>query len=112
MKLTNAEHAIVAAPKILYLLSAEKSGGKDKFFERSGFSVAQWEVLQAAVLQHGQAYDTVNVVTTDFGVKYVVEGKLSTPDGLNPFVRSIWQIDHGETVPRFVTAYPVQEKTR
>ncbi len=38
-----------------------------------------------------------------------VEGKLSTPDARDPLVRSVWFIEHGEDVPRFVTAYPMRK---
>lgn len=109
MTLPDADAAKVLERKILYLLSEEMSGGKAKFFKEFGFSVAQWEVLKMAVLHNAQTYAVTQVVSTDFGVKYLVEGTFSTPDGRNPFVRSVWQIDHGKTVPRFVTAYPVRE---
>lgn len=109
MKLLNADQANVPEAKILYLLSEEKSGGKDKFFKGFGFSVAQWEVLKTAVLRHAQTHEVAEVVNTDFGVKYLIEGQLVTPDERDPLVRSVWQIDHEETNPRFVTAYPVKE---
>ncbi|MDL1900319.1 hypothetical protein FBR02_06075 [Anaerolineae bacterium CFX9] len=109
MKLPNADQAVVPEAKVLYLLSEEKSGGKDKFFKGFGFSVAQWEVLQAAVLRHAQTHEVAQVIDTDFGVKYIIEGAFVTPDERDPIVRSVWQIDHEDTIPRFVTAYPVKE---
>jgi len=43
------------------------------------------------------------------GTKYVVDGKIETPVGKTPMVRTVWIIDTGETVPRLVTAYPYEE---
>lgn len=45
---------------------------------------------------------------TAFGVRYVVVGILSTPDGRGPTVRTVWFIEHGEEIPRLVTAYPAK----
>ena len=42
---------------------------------------------------------------SSFGVKYVIDGPLQTPDGRNPSVRAIWFVETGEKQPRFVTAY-------
>ncbi|MDX2161387.1 MAG: hypothetical protein SF162_08700 [bacterium] len=109
MKMPNADQAVVPAAKVFYLLSEQKSGGKDKFFKKFGFFVAQWERLQAALLRHGQTHEVTQIIVTDFGVKYLIDGHLVTPDERNPFVRSVWQLDHQANNPRFVTAYPVKE---
>ena len=42
-----------------------------------------------------------------FGVHYVIEGSLITPDGRNPNVRVIWIYDDGGDTPRLVSAYPL-----
>jgi len=43
------------------------------------------------------------------GKKYIVDGRIETPTGKVPIVRTVWIIDRGETVPRLVTAYPHEE---
>lgn len=65
--------------------------------------------MQAAVLGHAQTHEVAQVIHTDFGVKYIIEGAFETPNERDPIVRSVWQIDHEDTNPRFVTAYPVKE---
>ena len=47
---------------------------------------------------------------TDFGPRYEVEGSLKTPDGREPFIRSVWQFDKGEVAPRLITAYPLEAR--
>ncbi|MBV9734399.1 MAG: hypothetical protein JO209_00715 [Acidisphaera sp.] len=47
----------------------------------------------------------LTVENTGFGIKYVVRCVLTTPDGRDPCVLSVW-IDDAVGRPRFVTAYP------
>jgi len=45
-------------------------------------------------------------VLTPFGNKYRLEGRMLGPNGRRAAVVSIWIIRGGETIPRFVTAFP------
>ena len=49
---------------------------------------------------------SARVVETPYGPRYHVEGAIETPDGRNPRVRTVWQIDLGSNYPRFITAHP------
>jgi hypothetical protein len=40
------------------------------------------------------------------GTKYIVDGEIVSPVGKNPVVRTVWIVDHGQTIARLVTAYP------
>lgn len=107
--LKDADHAIVTKRKIVeYLLSRSHATGRSKsrYFEKFGFSVGGWRELRSALLNHARHNTVVSVEETSFGTKYVVEGRLRTPDGRDPNVRSVWFIETGEVAPRFVTAYP------
>jgi hypothetical protein len=44
---------------------------------------------------------------TRFGIRFVIDGPLSAPDGTVLNVRSAWFIDAGGETPRFVTAHPL-----
>jgi hypothetical protein len=112
VKLPNIEQAFVEEEKITgYLLSETHSGGREKqaFFSRFGFSVAEWEVMAEALIQHAQDHEVVREISAVHGTKYVIEGALLTPDERNPTVRTVWIIDTGETAARLVTAYPLKE---
>ena len=103
MFVPNAAQAVIAAPKITdYLLT---NPGKAKFFLAFGFTVAQWRVLRDALLRHVVTHEFVREIVLDDGVKYVVEGRLQSPDGRNPLVRSVWMIDGGRNSPRLISAY-------
>ncbi len=109
MKLPYPEQALLAHSKITeYLLHEGNESGKAGFFIRFGFSVSQWNLLAEALLEHAKTYEVVQAVTTQHGTKYIIEGKLSTPDERNPTIRAIWLIEHEQTTARFITAYPMK----
>lgn len=113
MKLPYLEKAIIPEAKIVrYLLNEAHPTGKDKtaFFIRFGFSVAQWEILRQALLDHVQTHEVAAMLETEEGVHYTVEGDIQTPDGRDPIIRAVWAIDSGSEVPRFITAYPLKRK--
>ena len=110
MKLPNSENAYVEYTKAVhYLLSMEHPDGKDKaiYFIDRGFSSEQWQHFAQALRTHGAGHDVVRVIESSYGPKFVIEGVMETPDGLNPFVRTVWIINPGVAEPRLVTAYPI-----
>ena len=91
-----------------YLLSSANPRGRAKagFFLSFGFSAARWEELAEALRRHAASHAVARVLETACGPRYHVDGEIETPDGRNPLVRTVWQIDLGSNVPRFLTAYP------
>ena len=109
MKLPNASQARVAREKITgYLLAEnpESGGGKPGFFVRFGFRADDWQTLADALKAICAEYDVVDVLETPYGIKYVIEGWIDTPDGRNPQVKTVWQIDWDKDYPRLISAYP------
>lgn len=108
MKLPFLENAVVEEHKVTtYLLSDERSEGKAAFFAAFGFTRERWDLLRDALLEHGASHEVFLGGNNPFGVKYVVEGPLRTPDGRSPRVRSVWILETGSSAPRLVTAYPL-----
>ena len=110
MKLPNASNATVEREKIVdYLLNTEHPIGASKahFFTHFGFSVDKWKSLADALLAHGQTGTVAQTRQTKHGPRYEVEGRLQTPAGRTPFIRSVWQLDDGAVAPRLITAYPL-----
>ena len=102
MRLPNARLARAQREKITgYLLAENPDSGRGKpgFFAAFGFSADNWQALADALLAVGQGYDVVDILETSFGIKYVIEGQVETPDGRNPRVRTVWQIDWGKDCP-------------
>lgn len=109
-RLPNVERAVVDERKITeYLLAEHHPFGRAKarFFRRFGFRAEAWEVLRDALLDHAQVNAVAWRAATPFGMKYLIEGPLITPDGRAPVVRAVWFVETGQEWPRFVTAYPL-----
>jgi hypothetical protein len=111
MKLPQADKAIVPEAKIVrYLLDLTSENGKAKarFFLSFGFTIAEWQVLAQALIQHTIDHEIAKIdKRPPFGVHYIIEGTLRTPDGRNPSVRVVWIIDDDDDTPRLVSAYPL-----
>src|SRR5580658_8986687 len=105
MNLPNGESARVEKEKIIgYLLNASHPYGSSKasFFTRFGFTVEDWELFAERLRDHGSGHPVGRVTETVFGPRYNVDGKIVTPDGRNPTIRTVWQMDHGEPAPRLI----------
>ena len=115
MLLPNTHLAIVESEKILdYLLNSEHPIGKSKarFFESAGFTRADWPDLAHALKLLAQTNEIASMVESPYGVKYIVDGELTCPDGRQPMVRTVWILDRLTTgelteAPRLVTAHPL-----
>lgn len=70
-------------------------------FVQGGSTVALGD-LRSYAASHGVA----RVVETAFGSRYHVDNRIETPDGRNPVIRSVWQVDTGFVHPRFIAAHP------
>jgi hypothetical protein len=49
--------------------------------------------------------DVTGTSTNQYGVVYEIDGPITTPSGRAVQFRSVWQIDTGADVPRFITMY-------
>jgi hypothetical protein len=58
--------------------------------------------LRTLLLTH----DITQISENAYGVAYEIEGFIKTPGGRSVRFCSIWQIDTGVDVPRFITMYP------
>jgi hypothetical protein len=93
MKLPNAHVAEVKREKIVdYLLNpAHRYGAsKERFFAEFGFRLEEWEVLAAALREHGEQNEAIQVKETGFGPRYEVQGELTAPDGRHPRICTVW----------------------
>jgi len=112
MQLPNASRARVDEEKIIdYLLNAKHpyGGSKASFFTQFGFTAERWESFAERLRQQGSSHPVSRVTETVFGPRYNVDGEIVSPDGRNPNIRTIWQMDHGVLAPRLITAYPIEK---
>jgi hypothetical protein len=109
MYLPNKSSAVISNSKILdYLLSETHAVGKSKarYFRSFGFDEANTSEFKAGVLNIAETEPVSEVSESAFGIKYVVDGELKTPNGVIIHVRTVWIIESGDTIPKLVTAYP------
>ncbi len=76
--------------------------------------VPQAKVTQFAdaLARHAAENEVAKSEQVRFGTRYVIDGIIHAPDGRTPNVRSVWFIEQGEPIPRFVTAYPLPRRNR
>jgi len=111
VNLPNATHALVERSKIVeYLLASDhpEGGGKADFFRRFGFTAEDWQILSNALVAHAGKHSVSSMSESKHGTKYRIDGPLQCPDGRSPSIRTIGIIDVRTSVPRLVTAYPLQ----
>jgi hypothetical protein len=109
MKVPGARFAEIDRAKIEdYLLSPVHPVGRFKsvVFNAMGYSRDSWRQLTADLRDHLNANDFIETKRNEFGLKYVVGGNLFAPSGAVADFFTVWIILDGESVPRFVTAYP------
>lgn len=108
--LPNCDLAYVENAKLSsYIMNPNHKEGwpKGRFLISHGFGLDDLETLRVALVCHGRENAVAATEQTAFGVKYGVDGLMTTPSGHVVFVRTVWQIDGVQTAPRFVTLKPI-----
>jgi hypothetical protein len=112
LKLPNNQNAEVDLRKLSdYLLSEAHPVGKSKakYFRSFGFNSENIEMLKQGFIAIARTEDVKEAISSPHGVKYVLDGSLQTPARVFIKLRTIWIIDKGVEIPRFITAYPIEE---
>lgn len=113
MMLPNAHNAVVEREKITEYLLADinpPDPSKPDFFFRFGFSADDWQAFAEALKLQGATNEVVRIVETPYGLRYHIDGSIDTPDGRNPWIKTVWQIDAGTDYPRLITARPLRRQ--
>lgn len=108
-KLPNAERAIIDAEKLRdYVLSSVHPVGRFKaaFFREIGHSAEDWQMFERDWREQFLSRAVTKVEESRYGQKFVIEGPLMGPAGETVQIVTVWVILKGESIPRFVTAYP------
>ena len=109
MKLPNGENAEIPLSKLVdYLLSLTHPVGKWKarVFQKYGFHAGNVDLLRNGLLAIAKSEDIEERIRSQHGIKYIIDGTLRGPLKAAIDVRTIWIVETGKDVPRFVTAYP------
>lgn len=109
MKVPNAKRAVIATDKLtgyLLNLSHKRGGAKARLLVSFGYRSDSPETLEADLRQQHLPLDVTDTEQNPYGVVYEIDGPITTPSGRAVRFRSVWQIDTGADVPRFITMYP------
>ncbi|KMO16731.1 hypothetical protein SQ03_13965 [Methylobacterium platani JCM 14648] len=94
-----------------YLLNAESDDGAAKaaLLMRFGFSPDRPLELMDALGRHPSPASWAAAFAAPHGIKHYFEGPLRSPDGRDPYIRSVWQVDYDrdDRSAKFVTIRPV-----
>ena len=82
-----------------------KGGPKARFFSAFGFDHSAPDMLAHALLNHVATGQVTGVTSDARGWLYAVVGPLTTPDGRDPDVVTVWIVRHIGAA-EFITAYP------
>ncbi len=109
MTVPNADQAMIAPDKLTgYLLnvSHKRGGPKARLLLRVGYRAGDSQRLEADLRTPHLSLDVTRTSDNAFGVVYEIEGPIKTPIGRIMRFCSVWQVDTGTDVPRFITMYP------
>lgn len=110
MMLPYRKNASIPQEKLTdYLLSETHVLGKfkAKFFRELGFNKTNVELLEKEIRIIVQTKEVNELISSPYGIKYLIEGPIKTPNGPTAMIQTIWIIESGTRRPRFITAYPL-----
>jgi uncharacterized protein DUF6883 len=108
MTVPNADRAIIAADKLTaYLLnmSHKRGAAKARLLLRVGYRTDAPHVLEEDLRAQHLSLEVTRTHKNAYGV-YEIVGPIRTPNGSRVHFCSVWQVDSGTDVPRFITMYP------
>lgn len=109
MAIPNADRAIIAPNKLTsYLLnvSHKRGGPKARLLLSVGYRSDDPQRLESDLRRQHLSLDATRTSENAYGIVYEIEGSIRTPGGRVVRFWSIWQLDTGTDVPRFITMYP------
>ena len=109
MRIPNADPAIVAPTKLTtYLLnvSHKRGAAKARLLLSLGYRSDDPERLESDLRTQHLSLDVTRTSENAYGVVYEIEGPITTPTGRTVRFCSVWQVDTGTDLPRFITMYP------
>jgi hypothetical protein len=109
MRIPNSDRAVIAPEKLRdYLLNRahRRGSAKARLLLSCGYQANAWHVLEADLRALHLTAEVSMVKENAYGQRYEIRAPLVTPSGRVVVFESVWQIDIGTDVPRFITMYP------
>ena len=108
MKVPSADRANIAAGKLTdYLLNVchKRGGPKARLLLSVGYRSDNPQSLESDLRVQHLSLDVTRTHQNAYGVVYEIEGPIKMPRGRSVRFCSVWQVDTGTDVPRFITMY-------
>jgi hypothetical protein len=98
----------VIAPEKLtkYLLALREFDDKSQFLGQAGYTLDNWEQLEADLRLHVLSAEAMLIEQTDYGNLFEIRTALPGPNGHTLFVRTIWMYELRTGMTKFITLYP------
>jgi hypothetical protein len=109
MKVPNAGNAIIATEKLRdYLLNIghRRGSAKARLLLSMGYRPDEWERLEQDLRDQHLIHHVRSSSQSGYGRRYDIIAPLFGPNGKSIPFCSVWQVDTGTDVPRFITMYP------
>jgi hypothetical protein len=109
VRVPNADRAIIASEKLtgyLLNLSHRRGAAKARLLLNFGYQSDDPQALEADLRTQHLSLDVTGTSTNAYGVVFEIDSPVITPSGRTVRFCSVWQIDTGTDVPRFITMYP------
>ena len=87
-------------------MSHKRGAAKARLLLSLGYRSDAPQVLEADLQTQHLTLDVTRTSENAYGLVYEIEGPIKTPSGKPVRFCSIWQVDTGTDVPRFITMYP------
>lgn len=68
-----------------------------------GYHYENWNVLADKIFDAIQTTAVSKIVETSFGTKYEIPVEITGETGRKLVLKTVWQIDKGSQIPRFIT---------
>ena len=103
--------AVIAEAKLKkYLLVWREADDKSKFLAQAGYTLANWQQLEAALRSQILPLEAVpSDEVNRFGDVYEIRGVLRGVNGTELAVVTIWMIEYETQVTKLITLYPDKE---
>lgn len=88
---------------ILNPLSKDGASKSELIGKVLGYNQANWEVLANKLFNGIQTTPYSAITKTEYGTKYKIPLKIVGETGRELTLNTIWQIDNGSNIPRFIT---------
>ena len=106
MTVPNADRAIIAPEKLtaqLLNVSHKRGAAKARLLLGVGYRSDAPHLLASDLRAQHLSLEMTRMHENPYGIVYEIEGPIKTPSGRSVPFCSVWQVDTGTDVPRFIT---------